>query len=82
MVGSIFVPRCHLGQVALYDTVTKLGWSVDVRTHGIAVVIEKILHEDWELPTEDTNGREVPEIMAEEDCVVSLDLLSVCLNSF
>src|SRR5271154_3901893 len=35
--------RCHLGKVAIYDTVTRLGWSVDIRTHGIKVMIEKLL---------------------------------------
>ncbi|KZT17931.1 hypothetical protein NEOLEDRAFT_1184805 [Neolentinus lepideus HHB14362 ss-1] len=26
--------RCHLGKVHKYDTVTKLGWAVDIRAHG------------------------------------------------
>lgn len=26
--------KCHLGQTILYDTVNKLGWSVDIRTHS------------------------------------------------
>jgi len=39
--------RCHLGNKILYDTVGELGWAVDVRTHPIANVIEKILHKPW-----------------------------------
>jgi len=63
--------RCHLGQVILYDTVTERGWGVDVRTHSIRMIIEKLLNEDWELPTLDGPGREVPEPGEEKDCVVS-----------
>ena len=65
-------PRCHLGKVARYDTVAKLGWKVDVRTHSVEVVIEKILHEDWEPPAADGSRREVPELEEENDCVVSI----------
>lgn len=39
--------RCHLGQAIIYDTVSELHWSVDIRTHGIQVVIEQILNTDW-----------------------------------
>ena len=35
--------RCHLGKTILYDTVSNVSWSVDVRTHGIVTVIEKVL---------------------------------------
>ncbi|KAI6107340.1 Alpha/Beta hydrolase protein [Pisolithus croceorrhizus] len=40
--------RCHLGQVALYDVVSKLGWSVDIRTHSIVNIIERLLAEELE----------------------------------
>jgi hypothetical protein len=51
-----------------YDTVGKLGWSVDLRTHPIKVVIEQVLSEDWEAE----EGRQVPFGEPEaEDCVVS-----------
>ncbi|EGN97866.1 hypothetical protein SERLA73DRAFT_182624 [Serpula lacrymans var. lacrymans S7.3] len=73
--GYAMESRCHLGKVARYDTVTKLGWSVDIRTHGIKVVIERLLSEDWE-PTGDdkSNGksgqnRTVPLLEEEKDCV-------------
>lgn len=55
-----------MGKVIRYDTVSKLGWSVDIRTHGIAVIAEKLLAADWE-------GAEqggVPGYYEEEDCVV------------
>jgi lipase ATG15 len=32
----------------LLDTVEKLGWSVDIRTHRISVVIEHLLKEGWD----------------------------------
>ena len=63
--------RCHLGQVVKYDTVSKLGWAVDIRTHSIKRVIEEVLSEDWELATDGDPGLSVPEPRYEEDCVVS-----------
>jgi hypothetical protein len=32
--GFAMESKCHLGQTILYDTVNKLGWSVDIRTHS------------------------------------------------
>ena len=46
--GFALESRCHLGQVILYDTVQKLKWSVDARTHGIKVVVDKLLADDSE----------------------------------
>ncbi len=69
--------RCHLGNVLKYDTVSKLGWAVDVRTHGIGVIVEKLLAEDWEEEDEGggdkeaNQGRNVPRMTDEGDCVVS-----------
>jgi len=60
--------RCHTGKTIVYDTVSNLSWSVDVRTHPILTVIEKVLSEPWAPSVE--MGREVPEATAEEDCVV------------
>jgi len=51
----------------VYDTVSNASWSVDVRTHGIVTVIEKVLSEPWGPSVE--VGREVPEAVAEDDCV-------------
>jgi len=62
--------RCHLGKSITYDTVSNLSWSVDIRTHSIVNVIDKVLAVPW-LPAVD-EGREVPEPKEEEDCVVSL----------
>jgi hypothetical protein len=58
------IRSCHLGKTILYDTVSKLGWSVDPRTHGIAVIVERLLAQHWE------GG--VPEPVEESDCVVRL----------
>lgn len=62
--------RCHLGQTILYDTVSKFNWAVDLRTHSIIKVIEYVLANDWEPPSEGKAGRQVPEITHEDDCVV------------
>lgn len=46
--------RCHIGESILYDTVGKKGWSVDVRTHRITEIINRVLNEDWdETPSDD-----------------------------
>ncbi|KAJ7612285.1 alpha beta-hydrolase [Roridomyces roridus] len=57
--------RCHLGQRVLFDTVGKRGRSVDSRQHGIQFIVEKVLNEDWD----PENGREVPEVDVQEDCI-------------
>jgi len=39
-----------LGQSVIFDTVGKLGWGVDVRTHIIGVIITRLLEDetvDW-----------------------------------
>ncbi|KAF8646685.1 hypothetical protein AX16_007098 [Volvariella volvacea WC 439] len=73
--GYAMESRCHQGKLIRYDTVSKLGWSVDVRNHPIIVVIEKLLSEDWEKPDENgKGGREVPEVVVEDkDCVSDVD---------
>ncbi|KAG8217142.1 Alpha/Beta hydrolase protein [Butyriboletus roseoflavus] len=48
IAGYAMETRCHLGKVALYDTVTKLKWAVDIRTHSIREVVERVLAEDLE----------------------------------
>jgi len=66
------VARCHFGNTIFYDTVSNLSWAVDVRTHGIVPVIEKVLSEPWAPSVE--VGREVPEAKPQDDCVVSQPL--------
>lgn len=61
--------RCHLGKSIFYDTVSNLSWSVDIRTHAIVPVIDKILSKPWAPSVE--VGREVPESKFDDDCVVS-----------
>jgi hypothetical protein len=46
--GFALETRCHTGQVIRYDTVQKLGWSVDIRNHPIKIVLDRILSEDAE----------------------------------
>lgn len=62
--------RCHLGKTIVYDTVSNLSWGVDLRTHPIANMIDKILADPW--PPAEELGREVPEAVPQDDCVVSL----------
>jgi putative lipase involved disintegration of autophagic bodies len=52
IAGYAMETRCHLGKVALYDTVTKLKWAVDVRTHSIREVVERLLSEELEWANE------------------------------
>ncbi|KAJ3810694.1 alpha/beta-hydrolase [Lentinula aff. lateritia] len=65
--GYAMESRCHLGKSVIYDTVSNSSWAVDVRTHGIVAVIEKVLSDPW-LPSVEI-GREVPEAIYEEDCI-------------
>ena len=58
--------RCHLGQVIRYDTVSQLRWSVGLRTHSIAYIIDNLLSADWEGAEE--GG--VPGFYDEVDCSV------------
>ncbi|KAG9126719.1 putative lipase atg15 [Ceratobasidium sp. 392] len=40
--------RLHLPMPSIvYDTITELHWSADIRTHGIVVIIEQLLNADW-----------------------------------
>lgn len=68
IAGYAMESRCHLGRKRVYDTVTRYGWSVDVRTHRIGIIIDKLLAEDWDKPGEDGSpGREVPELTWDDD---------------
>ncbi|KAF9014112.1 Alpha/Beta hydrolase protein [Cyathus striatus] len=67
--GYALETRCHLGQSIIFDTVSVLGWRVDVRKHVIKSVIHDVIELDdvvW-----DDGGREgaVPEPKVEVDCV-------------
>ncbi|KAF7305054.1 hypothetical protein MKEN_01220400 [Mycena kentingensis (nom. inval.)] len=64
--GYALETRCHLGKSIIFDTVTKLGWKVDVRRHVIKNVIYNVVEAEgieWE------EGRRVPLARADEDCV-------------
>ncbi|KAF8223862.1 alpha/beta-hydrolase [Tricholoma matsutake] len=67
LAGYAMETSCHLGKTIIYDTVSNLTWSVDIRTHGIISVIDKILSEPWAPSVE--VGREVPESKFQDDCV-------------
>ncbi|KDQ18696.1 hypothetical protein BOTBODRAFT_29072 [Botryobasidium botryosum FD-172 SS1] len=64
--GYALESRCHQGRRIIFDTVGKWGWSVDIRTHVIKVVIDQLLtNGTW---TEE-DGSEIPPLMdEEEDC--------------
>lgn len=65
----------------MFDTVGKLGWRVDVQTHTIKTVIQKVLEIDveggWDR-TEDGIALDVPLAKEEEDCVVSGRICHYC----
>ncbi|KII85099.1 hypothetical protein PLICRDRAFT_331313 [Plicaturopsis crispa FD-325 SS-3] len=65
--GYAMESQCHLGLSIVYDTVSNLSWSVDIRTHGIVNVITRVLGEPWAPSVE--VGREVPEARPQDDCV-------------
>lgn len=48
---------------------TNLSWSVDVRTHAIAQMVDKVLSEPWAAANE--LGLEVPPFKRQDDCLVS-----------
>ncbi|KAG6865975.1 hypothetical protein C0991_009977 [Blastosporella zonata] len=75
LAGYAMESRCHLGKTIFYDTVTNLSWTVDIRTHGIVNVIEKLLSDAWAPSVE--VGREVPEPQAEDDCVLPPGLAKI-----
>ncbi|KIY43846.1 alpha/beta-hydrolase [Fistulina hepatica ATCC 64428] len=64
--GYAMESQCHTGQSVVYDTVGNLSWSVDIRTHTIVNVIEKLLSNPW-IPSVEL-GREVPEPHPQTDC--------------
>ncbi|KAF8628000.1 hypothetical protein AX15_004121 [Amanita polypyramis BW_CC] len=67
LAGYALETGCHLGKSIVYDTVGQLGWSVNIRNHGIVPVINDLLSYPW-APSEE-EGREVPEAEYENDCV-------------
>jgi lipase ATG15 len=84
--GFALETGCHLGKSIVYDTMGKLGWLPDVRTHIIKAVIQRILEDDSVDWGEESGGgddgegrqrREVPEPKREEDCEVRLPLIVI-----
>ena len=73
--GYAMESKCHLGRSIVYDTVSNLSWSVDIRTHTIVNVIERLLASPW--PPAVEQGREVPEAVPEENCVVRVWLVAL-----
>jgi putative lipase involved disintegration of autophagic bodies len=61
--GYAMESRCHMGRLLKYDTVSKRNWGVGISRHSIKVIVEELLHEDWD---EDSA---VPPISTEADCV-------------
>jgi len=71
LAGYAMESRCHMGKSIVYDTVTRLGWSVGIQHHGIKTVIDDVLAADWAAAgvRGDANGTGVPVAAPEEDCV-------------
>lgn len=72
--GYALETRCHLGKSIIFDTVGKLGWSVDVRHHVIKEVVLNVLGTEvwWGDEDEDGGGDKinVPKAIIEEGCIV------------
>ena len=77
-VFCVVLVSCHMGNIIEYDTVTNMSWSVDVRTHAIAQMIEKILSQPW--AAAEGQGREVPQFKRQDDCVVSFRVFKLNLG--
>ena len=45
--GFALETKCHSGRAIVYDTVGRLGWSVDIRAHRIDQLILSVFIEDW-----------------------------------
>jgi len=54
--GFALETRCHTGKTILYDTVGRLQWSVDIRTHPIHIIIDYLLKEDWGVKPKSLGG--------------------------
>jgi len=55
--GFALETQCHLGESIVFDTVKKLGWSVDVRKHVIKEVVMNVLEGDaWWGEEDDQSG--------------------------
>ncbi|SCZ98891.1 BZ3500_MvSof-1268-A1-R1_Chr3-1g05688 [Microbotryum saponariae] len=67
VAGFALESRCHTGESIVYDTVGRLGWSVDIRTHSIKPVIEKVLIPEWGV-TEEQRKKEEEERKRKETC--------------
>ncbi|KIR28031.1 lipase [Cryptococcus deuterogattii LA55] len=54
--GFAMESKCHTGETILYDTVKVKRWSVDLRTHRIEDVIDRVLADPWPVDDEDGDG--------------------------
>ncbi|GAA5934891.1 lipase family protein [Sporobolomyces koalae] len=54
--GFALESRCHSGKTILYDTVGRLSWSVDIRTHPIHIIIDYLLKDDWGVKPRNLDG--------------------------
>ncbi|CAO3599825.1 unnamed protein product [Absidia cylindrospora] len=59
--GFAIETRCHSGKACVWDTVNEHGWKVDVRSHQIGNVIDKILLDPENFP--------LPRCMEQQDCI-------------
>jgi len=52
-----------------YDTVSKMNWTVDIRTHSIVTIASQLLADDWEVLTKGADKGSVPPFGGEENCM-------------
>ncbi|KAH7345452.1 Alpha/Beta hydrolase protein [Rhizoctonia solani] len=66
--GYAMETRCHLGTTIVYDTLSLLHWSSDMRSHFIGTIIDQMLDEDWSTKPDKEKIVEVPRPSLEVDC--------------
>ncbi|KAI8459957.1 Alpha/Beta hydrolase protein [Phakopsora pachyrhizi] len=61
VAGYALETRCHTGQTIIFDTAKLLDWAVDIRTHSIKTVIDKVLIPDWKLKSKSLSSKSIGE---------------------
>jgi len=69
IAGYAMESHCHMGNIRRYDTISNLNWAADIRTHGIRVIVEKLLADDWNTLIGHNETKEVPDFDNDDDCV-------------
>ncbi|CCO37372.1 Putative lipase ATG15 [Rhizoctonia solani AG-1 IB] len=58
--GYALETRCHLGTAIVYDTLSQLHWSSNIRAHFISTIIDQMLDEDWSTKVKKSRKSRLP----------------------